>query len=190
MCEIWLCQDTQHRTQHNDGSVLEIMPWRYTLTPWRTLQKSLAGSRTQGEQFIHTSALECQGCKIWETSFNPLSVSSLLYSVPCTDKVNSLETNTDKSTVLVQALHVHKPHSHSINGLILLWLAGWSDSGPTNITYSFVFLKVSQIHGSFSVQPLNFLIYSPTTSAWCLLVSYTVMNVFNSWSRNIILPSS
>lgn len=62
VCERWLFPGTQHRTQYNDGSVLEIMLWRYTLVPWE-LERSLAGSVT----LIHTPEVTCQGWKTWET---------------------------------------------------------------------------------------------------------------------------
>lgn len=123
VCERWLFPLTQHRTQYNDGSILEVMLWRCTLVPW-ALERSLAGGITR----IHTPEVMCQGWKTWETSWvcSPVSaentckaasysilarfVPAALFLHPLLHKsmINHLEINTDSTRVLAQASHIHK----------------------------------------------------------------------------------
>lgn len=155
VCERSLFPGTQHRTQYNDGSVLEIMLWRYTLVPW-ALERSLVGSIT----LIHTPEVTFQGWKTWETGgvcspvsaedtckaasysdFCKVRASSAVFFFLYINMINHLEINTDRTTVLVQASHTHKyVYTHvrmnSKNGLILLCLAGWWDSELTRRFYS------------------------------------------------------
>lgn len=75
VCERWLFQGTQHKTQYNDHIVLEIMLWRYTLVPWKALERSLTRSITQRQQLTHAPLLGYQGYKIRESGGVHSSVS-------------------------------------------------------------------------------------------------------------------
>lgn len=120
VCERWLFPGTQLRTQGNNGSVLVVILWWYTLVPW-VLERTLAG----GIALIHIPEVTCQGWKTWETrgAHSPHSAEDTYKAAFCnysckvcassTLSVSSVVQKHDqpfkrRTTVLVQVSQIHK----------------------------------------------------------------------------------